>query len=49
MAANTKSDPKTNTAQMRFSLEITDVDQLSRVLNRVGQLNNVMEVRRERK
>ena len=47
LAVNTQSDPRDHTAQMKFKLEISDVSQLSRVLNRIGQLNNVMEVRRE--
>jgi len=46
---NTRSNSQNNTANMHFHLEISDVDQLSRMLNRVGQLNNVMEVRRETK
>jgi len=47
LAVNTQSDTDNNTASMKFRLEISDVGQLSRVLNRIGQLNNVMEVRRQ--
>lgn len=47
LAVNTRSDTSDNSAHMQFRLEINDVSQLSRVLNRIGQLNNVMEVRRE--
>ena len=45
-AVNTSSNKKDNTAKMHLTLEVHDVDQLSRVLNRIGQINNVMEVRR---
>ncbi|MDH5408577.1 MAG: GTP diphosphokinase [Gammaproteobacteria bacterium] len=47
LAVNTESNQSDHTAQMKFKLEISDVSQLSRVLNKIGQLNNVMEVRRE--
>lgn len=46
-AVNTASDKRTNTALMHLTIEISNVAQLSRVLNRIGQLNNVMEVRRQ--
>ncbi|VAW98486.1 Inactive (p)ppGpp 3'-pyrophosphohydrolase domain / GTP pyrophosphokinase, (p)ppGpp synthetase I [hydrothermal vent metagenome] len=45
-ASNTHSDKDKNTAKMHFNLEIKDVNQLSRVLNRLLQLQNVMDVRR---
>jgi len=44
--SNTNSNKKNNTAEMVFSLEIADVNQLSRVLNRLLQLENIMDVRR---
>lgn len=44
----TSSNKKRNTAKMLFSLEIADINQLSRVLNRLLQLENVMDVRRVR-
>ncbi len=43
---HTSSNKKRNTAKMLFSLEIADINQLSRVLNRLLQLENVMDVRR---
>lgn len=45
-AVNTLSNKKDNTAKMHINLEVHGVDQLSRILNRIGQINNVMEVRR---
>ncbi len=47
LAVNTHSDTQNHTAIMKFCLEIHDVDQLSLVLNRIGALPNVMEVRRD--
>lgn len=48
-AVHTQSNKHDNTAHMEMSIEVTSVAQLSRVLNRLGQLNNVVEVRRIRK
>lgn len=47
LASNTLSDPKMHTARIDVTLEITDIDQLSKVLGRINQLSNVMEVRRK--
>ena len=47
LASNTLSDQKTHTARIDVTLEIADIDQLSRVLGRINQLANVMEVRRK--
>ena len=44
--SHTSTNKKRNTAKMTFSLEIADINQLSRVLNRLLQLENVMDVRR---
>jgi len=46
LATNTLSDKKTHTARIDLTLEITDIDQLSRVLSRINQLPNIVEVRR---
>ncbi|MBI1421890.1 MAG: GTP diphosphokinase [Gammaproteobacteria bacterium] len=48
-AVHTQSNKQDNTAHMEMSIEVASVAQLSRVLNRLGQLNNVLEVRRIRK
>lgn len=48
-AVHTQSNKLDNTAHMEMSIEVASVAQLSRVLNRIGQLNNVLEVRRIRK
>ena len=47
LASNTLSDRKHHTARMNMSLEISDTDQLSRILSRINQLPNVVEVRRK--
>lgn len=39
-------DRKQDMASMRFTLEISDIQQLSRVLNKVAQMPDVLEVRR---
>lgn len=43
---NTVTDRQDHVAHMRVTLEITDVRQLSRVLDKIGQLSNVVEARR---
>ncbi len=47
LGVNTHSDRKTDTATMRFSVEIRDIAQLGRVLDRIAQLPDVIEVRRK--
>jgi GTP pyrophosphokinase len=47
LSSNTLSDKKSHTARIDVTLEIADIDQLSRVLGRINQLPNVMEVRRK--
>lgn len=46
IAVNTLSDKKNHTAQMRLTVEISDLETLSRVLAKINQLPNVKEVRR---
>jgi GTP pyrophosphokinase len=46
IATNTLSEKRNHTARVDVTLEISDIDQLSRVLNRISQLPNIMEVRR---
>jgi len=46
IAANTLSDMNGPIARMNLTLEIRDIDMLSRVLAKIGQLPNVMEVKR---
>jgi GTP pyrophosphokinase len=43
MAVNVSTDKKEHTAHMRLTLEITDIHQLSRVLQRIHQVRIVME------
>ena len=47
LASNTLSDRQHHTARMTVTLEIRDIDQLSRILSRINQLPNVVEVRRK--
>jgi GTP pyrophosphokinase len=46
IAVNTLSDSQQHTARMTLTLEIPDMDTLSRVLAQIDQLPNVTEVRR---
>jgi GTP pyrophosphokinase len=48
MSVNTHTNKKTYMAEMTFSLEVEDVDQLSRALTKIEQLPNVMEVSRKK-
>jgi GTP pyrophosphokinase len=43
---NTQSNKRNNTAHMELTIEVAGIEQLSRILNRLGQLNNVIEVHR---
>ena len=45
--ANTKTDAHDGIARMNLTLEISDISQLSRVLTRIGQLQNVIAARRK--
>ncbi len=47
LATNTLSDKKSHSARIDLTLEIADIDQLSRVLSRINQLPNIVEVRRK--
>ncbi|MCB1733874.1 MAG: bifunctional (p)ppGpp synthetase/guanosine-3',5'-bis(diphosphate) 3'-pyrophosphohydrolase [Gammaproteobacteria bacterium] len=48
IAVNTRSDKNEHVARMTLTLEIADNAQLTRVLERIGQLPNVSDVRRKR-
>lgn len=45
-AVHTQSNKKNNTAHMELTIEVSGVSQLSKILNRLGQLNNIIEVSR---
>ena len=47
VGVSTQSDRKTDRARMRFTIEITDMRQLSRLIDKVAQLPDVLEVRRQ--
>ncbi len=47
LATNTVSDKRTNSARIELTLEIADIDQLSRVLSRINQVHNVVSVQRK--
>ncbi|MES9955238.1 MAG: bifunctional (p)ppGpp synthetase/guanosine-3',5'-bis(diphosphate) 3'-pyrophosphohydrolase [Candidatus Thiodiazotropha sp. 6PLUC2] len=46
IGVNTNSDRKTDTATMRFTIEVKDMNQLSRVLSKIEQLQEINLVRR---
>ncbi len=46
-SANTRTDAQDGIAYMNLTLEIADISQLSRVLTRIGQLQNVISARRK--
>ncbi|HXH02750.1 MAG TPA: GTP diphosphokinase [Candidatus Competibacteraceae bacterium] len=46
LAMNTLTDPRDGIARMGMTLEITDLGQLSRILDKIGQLPNVLGARR---
>jgi GTP pyrophosphokinase len=47
MGINTHTDKQDMVARMDLHVEVTDIGQLSRVLSRIGQLPNIIEVRRK--
>jgi len=47
IAANTLSDSRGSLARMRLTIEIGDLNRLSRVLGKIAQLQNVTDVARE--
>ncbi len=49
VAVNTLSDKKRHTASMTLTLEIEDLDRLGKLLEKIGALPNVLEVRRKRR
>jgi GTP pyrophosphokinase len=46
VGVNTQSDRKNDQASMRFTVEVCDMSQLSRVMDRLAQIPDVMSVRR---
>ena len=48
LAVNTRSNKEDNTASMLLTVEIPGLDALSRLLARISQLPNIIEVRRNR-
>ncbi|PTU74781.1 GTP diphosphokinase [Pseudomonas mangrovi] len=48
LAVNTRSNKEDNTANMSLTIEIPGLDALSRLLGRIAQLPNIIEVRRHR-
>jgi len=46
IAVNTMSDKKEQTARMAVTIEIRDLQQLTRIIDRISQLRNVLEVTR---
>jgi len=48
IGVNTHTDKTDYAAHMRLTLEIRDIGELSRLLSRVGQIPNVLEVKRKK-
>ncbi len=46
IASNTLTDRHTHRATVKVTLEISNIDQLSRILNRINQLPNILDVKR---
>jgi GTP pyrophosphokinase len=49
IAVQTISDKAEHVAYMTLTMEIADIDELSRTLQKLGQLPNIIEVKRERR
>ena len=47
MGINTHTDKQDMVARMELHVEVTDIGQLSRILSRIGQLPNIIEIRRK--
>ncbi|MCW9056186.1 MAG: hypothetical protein OQK47_06150, partial [Gammaproteobacteria bacterium] len=48
IGVNTLSDKDEQMAQMSITVEISDLQQLSRIMDKLAQLQNVIDVGRER-
>jgi GTP pyrophosphokinase len=48
IAVNTQSDKKSHTANMLLTMEVNDLNKLSKILYKINSLPNVLEVRRKR-
>jgi GTP pyrophosphokinase len=48
LAVQTGTDKQEHMAHMRLTLEVNDVAQLSRLLDKIGHLSNVVEAERVR-
>jgi GTP pyrophosphokinase len=46
VGVNTQSDRRNDQASMRFTVEVCDMSQLSRVIDRLAQIPDVLDVRR---
>jgi GTP pyrophosphokinase len=46
VGVNTQSDRRNDQASMRFTVEVSDMSQLSRVIDRLAQIPDVLDVRR---
>ena len=49
LAAHTQTDQKSNMAWLSLTIEITRLDMLGRVMDKINQIQNVMDVHRERR
>ena len=47
VGVKTHSDKKTDRASMKFTIEIENISQLSRVMEKISQLPDIIEVKRQ--
>ena len=48
LGTNTQSDPTSDVATMRFTIEVATADQLDKLISKLRQLPDVLQVRRSR-
>ncbi|MCJ8300646.1 MAG: ACT domain-containing protein, partial [Pseudomonadales bacterium] len=48
LSANTKTDRQNSTANFMFTIEVARLDSLGRLMDKVNQVSNVIDVRRNR-
>ena len=47
LGVSTQSDRRNEKANMRFTVEVSDMSQLSRILEKIAQVPDVLDVRRQ--
>ena len=49
LAANTATDPRSNLARLSLTIEIARLEMLGRIMDKINQIQNVMDVHRQRR